>query len=63
AQAQPTEGRWWLGRAIAAQQLAQKDAAIRFFNRAKELIQHAPTLEFIEQQLNLLVDQDEATSS
>ncbi len=62
-QAQPTQGRWWLGYAVASQQLDEVGQAIRAFKRAKTLIQHAPTLDFIEQQLNLLVEQDEATSS
>lgn len=63
AQAQPTQGRWWLGHGIASQQLGEIDTAVNAFKRAKTLIQHAPTLDFIEQQLNLLVEQDEATSS
>ncbi|OIM99253.1 hypothetical protein BFR57_01375 [Idiomarina sp. MD25a] len=62
-EAQPTQGRWWLGQAIAQQQLGETENAVSAFKRARKLIQHAPTLDFIEQQLNLLVEQDEATSS
>jgi MSHA biogenesis protein MshN len=62
-EAQPTQGRWWLGQAIAQQQLGETENAEDAFKRARKLIQHAPTLDFIEQQLNLLVEQDEATSS
>lgn len=52
-QAEPTQGRWYLGKAVAEQEFAP-ETALSSYQHALNRIKHQPTLEFIQQQIALL---------
>lgn len=49
-EAEPAQGRWYLGKAVAQQEFAP-EAAIASYQEALNRIRHQPTLDFIEQQI------------
>lgn len=58
-EAAPSEGRWYLGKAIAQQNYAPK-AALSSYQEALKRIEHKPTLDFIQQQIGLLTTKNQA---
>ncbi|RUO71954.1 tetratricopeptide repeat protein [Idiomarina ramblicola] len=52
-QAEPAQGRWYLGKAVAEQEFSP-EAALSSYQNALGRIKHQPTLEFIQQQIALL---------
>lgn len=58
-EADPAEGRWYLGLAIAQQQFAP-GAALSSYQEALKRIEHKPTLDFIQQQVELLTTTNQA---
>ncbi|MCK7458961.1 tetratricopeptide repeat protein [Idiomarina aminovorans] len=52
-QAEPAQGRWYLGKAVAEQEFAP-EVALLSYKKALSRIKHRPTLEFIQQQIALL---------
>lgn len=52
-EAEPAQGRWYLGKAVAQQEFAP-EAALSFYQNALNRIKHQPTIEFIQQQIALL---------
>lgn len=61
SQAEPDNGRWYLGLALSLRQ-AKPQQALTAFEKAASLIEHQPTLEFIAQQIQALRSQHEATT-